>query len=319
MRDRGAERTLQQVGHAAHQLRKVDRLLLQVLAPREGEHALGQRRAALRALHGVVEQRHQLGIVRQPLAHQLEAAEHRHQQIVEVVRDAAGELADRIHLLRLEQRLAGLLEPLLRLAALGDVARDLGEADDLAAIVADGIDDDMRPEAAAVLAHAPAFLLEAALAPGGVERLLRLAVAAVLLGVELREVAADDLVRQVALDPLRAGIPVGHAAFGVEHVDRVVGDALHQQAELLLALPQRLLGRAPLGQVAGDLGEADDLAGGRADRVDDHIGPEAGAVLADAPAFRFELAFARGRCQRACRDARRAIFFGDRSGRNAVR
>ena len=49
-------------------------------------------------------------IVGQALAQQFEAAENRHQQIVEVMRDAAGQLADRLHLLRLEQRFAGLLE-----------------------------------------------------------------------------------------------------------------------------------------------------------------------------------------------------------------
>ena len=45
--------------------------------------------------------------------HQLERAHDAREQIVEVVRDAAGELPDRFHLLRLAQRLLGLL-------ALGD-------------------------------------------------------------------------------------------------------------------------------------------------------------------------------------------------------
>ena len=71
--------------------------------------------AALRALNRVVEQRLEFGIVGQALAHQFEAAEHRHQQIVEVVGDAAGELPDRLHLLRLKQRLARFFEFLLRL------------------------------------------------------------------------------------------------------------------------------------------------------------------------------------------------------------
>ena len=101
-------------------------------------------------------------------------------------------------------------------------------------VVANGVDDDVRPEAAAVLADAPAFFLEPSFALGGLKRLLRLAGCAILLGIELREVLADNLVREIAFDPLRAGIPVGHAAFGVEHVDGVVGDALHQQPELLL-------------------------------------------------------------------------------------
>ena len=59
-------------------------------------------------------------------------AEDRGQQIVEVVREAAGQLAERLHLLRAEQLLARFLEPQLRLALLGHVAGDLGEADQLA-------------------------------------------------------------------------------------------------------------------------------------------------------------------------------------------
>src|SRR4029078_3879354 len=84
----------------------------------------------------------------QALAHQFETAEHDHQQIVEIVRDAAGELPDGVHLLRLQQRLACLLEVLLRFHALRDVARDLGVSENLPEIVTNGIDDDVRPEAA---------------------------------------------------------------------------------------------------------------------------------------------------------------------------
>ena len=40
---------------------------------------------------------------RQALLEQREAAQHRHQQVVEIVRNAAGQLADGIHFLRLEQ------------------------------------------------------------------------------------------------------------------------------------------------------------------------------------------------------------------------
>ena len=74
-----------------------------------------------------------------------EIAEHDHQQIVEVVRDAAAELTDRLHLLRRGELLLRLLQLLLRLAPLGDVARDLGEADEFAVVVADRIDHDRAP------------------------------------------------------------------------------------------------------------------------------------------------------------------------------
>ena len=69
--------------------------------------------------------------------------------------------------------------------------------------------------------------------------------------------AADDLVRPVALDRLRAGVPALHDAVGVQHEDRVVAHALHQQraprrTQLFLAAGAR--------QVARDLGVAGELA-----------------------------------------------------------
>ena len=89
-------------------------------------------------------------------------AEDRGQQIVEIVRKSAGQLPERLHLLRPEQLLARFLEPQLRLALLGHVAGDLGEADQLAVVVTDRVDHDARPEARAVLAAAPALGLVAA-------------------------------------------------------------------------------------------------------------------------------------------------------------
>ncbi len=56
----------------------------------------------------------------------------------------------------------GLLQELLGTPALGQVAGDLREADERAVGVAQGGDDDVGPEQRAVLAHAPALLLEAA-------------------------------------------------------------------------------------------------------------------------------------------------------------
>ena len=53
---------------------------------------------------------------------QAEPAEHRGEQIVEIVRDAAGQLADRVHLARLEQLV-------LEVLAVGDVEQRAGEFD----------------------------------------------------------------------------------------------------------------------------------------------------------------------------------------------
>ena len=99
--DRCANGPLKEIRHPAHELRYVDDLLFELLVSREGEHALGQGRASLRALGCVFQQRDAFGIIRQSLAQKLEAAEHRRQQVVEIVGDAAGQLADRLHLLRL--------------------------------------------------------------------------------------------------------------------------------------------------------------------------------------------------------------------------
>src|ERR1700738_1920707 len=54
--------------------------------------------------------------------------------------------------------------------------------------------------------------------------------------VEFREVISDDFPGQITFDAARTKVPVGHNAFCVEHVNGVVGNSLHQQPELLLAL-----------------------------------------------------------------------------------
>ena len=98
---------------------QIDRYRAQILLAREGQQALGQRRAAFRALDRAVDQPLQARIVRQALAQQIEIAHDSHQQIVEIVRDAAGELADGLHLL-------GLAQLLLRLLAGGDGLHQIG-------------------------------------------------------------------------------------------------------------------------------------------------------------------------------------------------
>src|SRR5207244_476464 len=50
--------------------------------------------------------------------------------------------------------------------------------------------------------------------------------------IEDREMPAENPGRGVSLDALGTGVPAHHAAGGIEQVDRVVADALDQQAEL---------------------------------------------------------------------------------------
>src|ERR1700754_4392082 len=78
----------------------------------------------------------------------------------------------------------------------------------------------------------------------------------------------------------------------IQQIDGVVGHTLDKEPELFLASPQRVLSLFALAQVAGDLGKAHQLTRRQTDGIDDHIRPEAGAVLAHAPALRFELAIA---------------------------
>ena len=68
-------------------------------------------------------------VERHPPLDQAEPAEHRGEQIVEIVRDPAGQLADRVHL-------AGLDQLALELLAVGDVEQGAGKFDRLAVGVA---------------------------------------------------------------------------------------------------------------------------------------------------------------------------------------
>ena len=136
-----AERAAQQVGHAGDELVASTGSRLQRLPAREGEQPLRQRGRALRAAASAMSTAG-AAAGRRPSAQaaleQVEIAEDDGQQVVEVVRDAAGELADRLHLLRLQQLLRGPVPAACcGLPPLGEVAGDLGEAEQCAVVVAD--------------------------------------------------------------------------------------------------------------------------------------------------------------------------------------
>ena len=107
-----------------------DRLGQQRLGAGEGEQAAGQRGGAGRALHRIVEVELDLAARAVQLAPgEIEAADDDREHVVEIVGDAAGELADRLHLLDLaELRLGGGalgrlgLEPLVGVAELARCA-----------------------------------------------------------------------------------------------------------------------------------------------------------------------------------------------------
>ena len=62
---------------------------------------------------------------------------HDHKQIVEVVGDTAGQLAERFHLLRLRKLLLCEFECFLGIAAFGNVAGDFGEANEFSGDIMD--------------------------------------------------------------------------------------------------------------------------------------------------------------------------------------
>ena len=174
---------LAQIDHHRHQL----------LAAGEGQQLPSEPFAAIGGGADRFDRLH-IFLLAQPALQDLRVAGHDHQQIVEVVGDAAGKLAERLHLLRLRELFAGLLERDLRLVLGGDVAGELGEADKLAGVVADGIHHHAGIKSAAVLAHQPGLCLELALARGSDERVLRHVAGTVLLGEKNAEVPADNLV-----------------------------------------------------------------------------------------------------------------------------
>lgn len=148
---------MQQAADTLHQGRQVDRFVGQFLPAGKRQHALGQRNPTQCALGRVVQQLSEFRLVGQALAHDLQIAKDDRQQVIEIMSDAAGELADGLQFLGLEQCLTGLLEGLLGLGDIGDVAGDLGKAQQCASVAADRIDDHMSHEARAILAHAPAL------------------------------------------------------------------------------------------------------------------------------------------------------------------
>ena len=190
----------------------------------------------------------------EPAAQELRVAADDHQQIVEIVGDAAGQLAERLHLLRLRELLLGPLQRCLRLPSLGDVARDLHETGERAHLVADRLDHHARPEQALVAPHPPALDHAFALVGSDLEGTRRLAALLLLLGIEATEMLADDFRRRVLVDALRAHVPVGDVAVLVEHEDRVVGDALDDHPKAPFAFHQRLLRLAALGDVVLERG-----------------------------------------------------------------
>src|SRR6185437_3502507 len=115
----------------------------------------GQRLSTLRRRLDRLDCPRQLGI--EQALEGLGVAADDHQEIVEIVRDAAGELADRLHFLGHRQLLARLDELLLGVAALGRIAQDARESDQVALPAANNRDHAGYEERRSILADTPAL------------------------------------------------------------------------------------------------------------------------------------------------------------------
>ncbi len=89
-------------------------------------------------------------------------------------------------------------------------------------------DGDVRPQARAVLAHAPALFFEAALVGRDHEFVGALAGGSDLGRIKNREVLTQDVTGSVAIDALRTGVPSRHVARRIEDENRVILDALDE-------------------------------------------------------------------------------------------
>ena len=138
------------------------------------------------------------------------------------MRDTAGQLADRFHLLQLRHRRPTLVQRFLLAATLGDVAHDLGETAQIPVRLAQRGNDGARPKARAVLADPPTFLLRAAGGRRNFEQMLRRASRSLLGRKEAGEMTADDFVGSIAADPFGALVPAGDVARRIEHEDGIV-------------------------------------------------------------------------------------------------
>src|SRR5690606_29969510 len=111
-----------------------------------------------------------------------------------------------------------------------DLLGHLGETGCLALAIAHGADHDIGPEAGTVLAHAPAFVLDPAVARGDLQFSRKGAVRSSFGWVEHGEMPANDFRGTVSLDPLSAGIPGHDATRPVEREDGVVRHAVYEMA-----------------------------------------------------------------------------------------
>ncbi len=259
--DIGRQDAAQEPGQIADEPAEVDRLELEAGATGEAEQLLHHHAAAQRRRHHVPQVRVGIRVARgEGLRDQLGVREDDSKQIVEVVGDAAGELADRLHLL-------GLAQLLLERAPLRHVLRDGLEAVDRASgppyrAARESHQDFLAVPAPPCDLHAfdHVCALEAREDP--------LALVRVRVDVDGEVDGQQLLLGLVAEHPHERGVYGEEPPVDAGPVDRVggygeeppvdagpvdrVGGVLHQRAVALLRAAQRGFRPAPLGDVGAD-------------------------------------------------------------------
>ena len=186
---------------------------------REGQKLPREHRAAFRRAADLDEIVSELGVVGKLLFDKGRVVQDDGEKIVEVMRDAARQKADTFQALRLPQARLEVSFACFGCDHFGDVSRECRDALDRSVGVAERGISECHVEAHAILAH-----------PLGCEFLDRLAGAdppeqlrALSLEVWWHddEISADGLVRRVAVDPLRGGVPVGDDPIHRRSDDRV--------------------------------------------------------------------------------------------------
>ena len=219
-RDRLRQRAADQLGQAGDELADVDHLRLQRLLAREGEQALDQLHAAARRLQRRFDEFVEFGVIRTVILQRRQVADDDGEQVVEVVGQAAGQLANGLHFLGLDE---GGLHALL----FGDVVREDEEAEVFALRADFRNQRALRMDGLALALH---LVFVGHLLPGQ-----RLAHRILDLGIDL----GADHVEHVAVGhrALRVAVPVRVALVGVAidlvlvHVADEDGDGVVDQAQ----------------------------------------------------------------------------------------
>jgi hypothetical protein len=133
-----------------------------------------------------------------------------------------------------------------RFMALGNVAHDVRKSDELAFLVADGVDHHRRKKHRSILANTPTVLFIGARSGSHCKSVFGSTGDPVRRRVKAREMLADNLTFGIALNPLRPGIPARHDASRIQSNQCVIARSFRKKPELPFAFVQRL-GRQLLG------------------------------------------------------------------------